>query len=105
MRKLLAIGLFVLLAFGCFAQEIIYNAAPTFEWNAVTEYVDLTPFDPADVVEYEILRADPTTHTNQVSEGTVLVTSLSLTVSGGPWAYGVRTILTTDGGGRPRGII
>ena len=98
MRKILAIGLLGLLAIGCFAQTIVYNASPTFEWDAVSQYVDLTPFDPADVVEYEVFRADPATHVNQVPQGVTTGLTMPLIVAGGPWAYGVRTILTTDGG-------
>lgn len=99
MRKLLAIGLFVLLALGCYAQVIIYTNTPTFEWDVVTTYLDLTPLDPSDVVEYEVFVAEPATHTGQTSVGVTSGLFLLVTVPiNGPWAYGVRTNLITDGG-------
>lgn len=99
MKKIFAISILVLMALACVGQEIIYTENPTVEWDGVTHYVDLTPFDPADVVEYELYRADPTTHANQVSEGITVLTYMAVVVPpAGPWAYGVRTILTTDGG-------
>ena len=98
MKRLLAVSVLVFVALACVGQEIIYNANPTLEWNAVTQGVDLTPIVLPDYVEYEVLRADPGAHTNQASLGVVSSTSMLLTVSGGPWAHGVRSILTTDGG-------
>ena len=99
MKRLLAVFILVLVALACVGQEIVYTENPTVEWDAVTAYADLTPFDPADIVEYQLFRADPATHTNQVAEGLTALTSMAVVVpSGGPWAYGVRTVLTTDGG-------
>ena len=106
MKKIVVLLILLpLLMCGIIAQTIFYTDQATISWSAVTELTDDAPFNPGDVVEYELYRTpypvvdgqNPGAHTLEV-----VISSTQFDVNvpndGVSYAYGVRTKLTTDGG-------
>ena len=105
MKKLLVVGLFVLVAMSLSCQTIYYKSQATLQWDAVTLDADGNPFLPTDVVRYEVYIYDYVTGVVdpqnvaqlQYMGVTALLEQLIVFPYRTTWAAGVRVKLTDAG--------
>ena len=97
------IGILFLIVMCVVGQDTLYKNTALLEWDAVTQYTDLTPLLPTDVVEYEVYRSIyPVTDRGLPDEFIATTDNLSymLTIpdDDNSHVYAVRSVVTTDEG-------
>jgi hypothetical protein len=85
MKKLIAIGILILVLFSAWAQDVIYTNQATVAWDAVA------PLG-GDTITYEVWISDGTTDT-LMAETDLLEHTITFGVEGS-WTIGVRTVRT-----------